>query len=281
MDQIQTELTRFEATCDQLTASLPACRVKEALRYALLGNGKRLRPLLVFSLLDQVRETDRQIAAALEMVHTYSLIHDDLPAMDDDDLRRGRPTVHKAFDEATAILAGDALLNLAFETIVNSNLTEDKKVLCLQILGNNAGIHGMILGQDQDMFPVENTTASIETMYLNKTGKLLGCALALGCVLSDQKTLYPSFQQIGEELGILFQLQDDLLEIEGDAALIGKSKDSDLKNEKKTYVRLIGIEQAKLEIQHRAAHIDHSIRKNLTSPEDLLMVIDLIKNRSH
>ena len=189
MVQTQTELSRFEATLDNLTTPLPQSKVKEALRYALMGNGKRLRPLLLFSLLKSVSEADRQIAAALEMVHTYSLIHDDLPAMDDDDLRRGRPTVHKAFDEATAILAGDALLNLAFETLAHAHLDDHKKVLCLQILGNNAGIHGMILGQDQDMFPVENTVSSIETMYRNKTGKLLGCALALGCVLSDQEKL--------------------------------------------------------------------------------------------
>lgn len=281
MVQIQTELGRFEATLDTLTLDLPQSRVKDALRYALLGNGKRLRPLLLFSLLEKVTQNDLRIAAALEMVHTYSLIHDDLPAMDDDDMRRGRPTVHKAFDEATAILAGDALLNLAFEVLSETPISDAKKVLCLGIISANSGIKGMILGQDQDMFPIDNTVTSIETMYRNKTGKLLGCALALGAVLSDQTDQASVLQFIGEDLGILFQLQDDLLEIEGDETQIGKSKNSDLKNEKKTYVRLVGIEAAKLDIQQRSLKIEQAIQKTVKDPVALLEVVSLIKNRSH
>lgn len=281
MVQIQTELGRFEATLDTLTLDLPQSRVKDALRYALLGNGKRLRPLLLFSLLEKVTQNDLRIAAALEMVHTYSLIHDDLPAMDDDDLRRGRPTVHKAFDEATAILAGDALLNLAFEVLSETPISDAKKVLCLGIISANSGIKGMILGQDQDMFPIDNKVTSIETMYRNKTGKLLGCALALGAVLSDQTDQASVLQFIGEDLGILFQLQDDLLEIEGDETQIGKSKNSDLKNEKKTYVRLVGIEAAKLDIQQRSLKIEQAIQKTVKDPVALLEVVSLIKNRSH
>jgi len=129
---MSSRLERFESILDSLTKDLPQSQVKDALRYALLGAGKRIRPQLIFSLLDQVTEDDLKIAAALEMIHTYSLIHDDLPAMDNDDLRRGRPTVHKAFDEAIAILAGDALLNLAYETVVQTSLSDQKKVLCIR-----------------------------------------------------------------------------------------------------------------------------------------------------
>jgi len=278
---MSSRLERFESILDSLTKDLPQSQVKDALRYALLGAGKRIRPQLIFSLLDQVTEDDLKIAAALEMIHTYSLIHDDLPAMDNDDLRRGRPTVHKAFDEAIAILAGDALLNLAYETVVQTSLSDQKKVLCIKILGSNAGLLGMILGQDQDMYPKDEQKETIRKMYLNKTGKLLGCALALGCVLSNQAALIDSFQKIGEDLGIMFQIQDDLLEITGDQVLIGKSKDSDLKNQKKTYVVVLGIKKAQDELAQIAYSVETAIKKLLIQPNEVLGVIESIKNRSH
>lgn len=277
----QTDLARLETLLDRVSENLPPSKVKDALRYALLGAGKRIRPQLLFSLLDEVTEADLILAAALEMVHTYSLIHDDLPAMDNDDFRRGRPTVHKAFDEATAILAGDALLNLAFEILGDAPLKDHKKVLCLQILGKNAGSRGMILGQDQDMFPTENTIRSITEMYRNKTGKLLGCALALGSVLSDRESVVDLMQSVGEDLGILFQIQDDLLEIEGNPSLIGKSTDSDLKNDKKTYVALMGLEQSKAEIRRLSENIDTAIHQNVEKPVKLLNIISMIEKRTH
>lgn len=278
---VQNNLKRFEETLDKLTCDLPQSKVKEALRYALLGTGKRIRPQLIFSLLTTVQEDDLKIAAALEMIHTYSLIHDDLPAMDNDDLRRGRPTVHKAFDEAIAILAGDALLNLAYETVLNTQLDAHKKLLCLEILSKNAGIFGMILGQDQDMYPENTLDTTIETMYLNKTGKLLGCALALGCVLSDRVELVDAFQSIGEQLGILFQIQDDLLEVYGDPELIGKSKDSDTKNDKKTYVIVAGVENAQSKLEQLSTELKQQIGTHLDQPQTLLSLINLIKNRTH
>ncbi|KAF0226547.1 MAG: Geranylgeranyl pyrophosphate [Erysipelotrichaceae bacterium] len=277
----QNNLERFEETLDSLTKDLPLSKVKAALRYALLGAGKRIRPQLIFSLLSTVNEDDLKIAAALEMIHTYSLIHDDLPAMDNDDLRRGKPTVHKAFDEAIAILAGDTLLNLAYETVLDTKLDEHKKLLCLRILTRNAGIYGMILGQDQDMYPENTLDTTIKTMYLNKTGKLLGCALALGCVLSNRFELIKSFQEIGENLGVMFQIQDDLLEVNGDLNQIGKSKDSDLKNDKKTYVVVAGIDEAKSQLEHLSTEIKYQINTKLDQPQSLLSLIDLIKNRTH
>jgi len=275
------ELVRFEETLDQLTKDLPVCQVKNALRYALLGAGKRIRPRLIFSFLTKIGEDEFKVAAALEIIHTYSLIHDDLPALDNDDLRRGKPTVHKVYDEAIAILTGDALLNLAFETILFSHLEEKKKILCLQILARNAGLSGMILGQDQDMYPDNFQDSTIRIMYQNKTGKLLGCALALGCVLSDQPQLADQFQNIGENLGIFFQIQDDILEITGDPRLIGKSKDSDLKNEKKTYVAVLGLERAKKELTDLYDHISAQIKTILNDPTRLINLINEIKNRAH
>jgi len=281
MAALQTDLMRLEAILDRLSHDLPQNKVKDALRYALLGAGKRIRPQLIFAMQNEVSDAALTCAAALEMIHTYSLIHDDLPAMDNDDYRRGRLTVHKAFDEATAILAGDALLNLAFEVLSEAPLPDHKKVLCFQILGRNAGARGMILGQDQDMFPIENTIESITAMYRNKTGKLLGCALALGCVLSERESLVETMQSVGEDLGILFQIQDDLLEIEGEPSLIGKSADSDLKNDKKTYVALMGINESKAEILRLSKQIDVVVRQNVQNPKQLLEVISMIEKRSH
>ncbi len=274
-------LERFETTLDELTNDLPESKVKAACRYALLGSGKRIRPQLIFSLLKQVGEDDLKIAAALEMIHTYSLIHDDLPALDNDDLRRGRPTVHKAFDEAVAILAGDALLNLAYETVHLTNLSDEKKVMCLKILSKNAGLYGMILGQSQDMYPANEQRETIRTMYVNKTGKLLGCALALGCVLSNQLDFVDRFQKIGEDIGIVFQIQDDLLEINGNPSLIGKAKDSDLRNDKKTYVAVLGPQEALIELNQILVSVENQIKNTLINPNQVLFLIDTIKNRTH
>lgn len=281
MAAMLTDLDRLEIVLDRLTLDLPDSKVKAAVRYALLGNGKRLRPLLVLSLIDHPGEADFEIACALEMIHTYSLIHDDLPAMDNDDLRRGKPTVHRAFDEATAILAGDALLNLAFETLAQSSLDPQTKIDCLKVMGANAGARGMVLGQDQDMFPTEFTIESIETMYRNKTGRLLGCALAVGAILSGRKELTQTMQMIGEELGILFQIQDDLLEIDGDPLVIGKSVNSDAQNDKKTYVALVGVDRSRSDVKHRYDAIRHEVMTKLDHPEKVLALFDQIIKRSH
>lgn len=278
---MRTELDRLETVLDRLTSDLPDSKVKAALRYALLGNGKRLRPLLVLSLIKEPLEADLEVACALEMVHTYSLIHDDLPAMDNDDLRRGKPTVHRAFDEATAILAGDALLNLAFETLAHTDLDPQTKVECLKVLGTNAGAKGMVLGQDQDMFPNSFTIESIETMYRNKTGRLLGCALALGAILSHRLDIKETLQKIGEELGILFQIQDDLLEIDGDPLVIGKSINSDQQNDKKTYVALCGVDRSKSEVKRRYEAIRLEVLDKVENPDKVLSLFDQIIKRSH
>jgi geranylgeranyl diphosphate synthase, type II len=181
-------LDRIEHRLKQLSQAWPVNKTSQAMTYALLGGGKRLRPRLVLSQVRTITDQAIDVACALEMIHTYSLIHDDLPALDNDDLRRGRPTVHKAFDEATAILAGDGLLNAAFETILKLDLEPAKLLACCKVLADSAGIHGMIGGQDSDLFDHLETKDAITSMYVRKTGKLLGAALALGAIVDDRNS---------------------------------------------------------------------------------------------
>ncbi len=245
MNKMVEEINQYLATSlDHLQEG----KVKEAMYYSLLAPGKRIRPILMLKVL-QAYNLDYHdyidVACAIEFVHTYSLIHDDLPAMDNDDLRRGRPTCHKAFDEATAILAGDALLTEAFNLIINSKLEDTKKVKCIRILGNASGQNGMVYGQQQDMF-FENKKANLEELqniHLYKTGKLIAAPLMMGGVIADQEDLTP-FKQLGLKIGLAYQIQDDILDIIGDEALIGKKVGSDLENHKSTYVALLGLEKS-------------------------------------
>ena len=223
--------------------------VKEAMYYSLLAPGKRLRPMMMLKVIQSYGVNYRpfiDIACAIEMVHTYSLIHDDLPAMDDDDLRRGRKTCHKQFDEATAILAGDALLTQAFVVISHSQIPDQQKIECLKILSSASGQEGMIYGQQQDIL-FENKKASLEDLmdiHLHKTGKLIIAPLVMGSILANHENDCEIFEEIGEKIGIAFQIQDDVLDIIGDEKLIGKKIGSDLSSHKSTYVSLLGIEKS-------------------------------------
>ena len=240
-------MNKFEnylnAKIDLLTPSV----TREAMRYSLLAGGKRLRPQMVFSVIEGYHlnnEIGYDYAAALEMIHTYSLIHDDLPAMDNDDLRRGKPTCHKQFDEATAILAGDGLLTYAFEVLAKADLPHN--ALAVQILAKCAGSSGMVLGQTLDMHEDSRVDyKALEEIYKYKTGCLFSAALMLGALASnkvDNKTL-STWDSIGTKIGIAFQIQDDLLDVRMDSATLGKSN-SDIRNEKVTAVSLLGEEQA-------------------------------------
>ena len=240
-------MNKFEnylnAKIDLLTPSV----TREAMRYSLLAGGKRLRPQMVFSVIEGYHlnnEIGYDYAAALEMIHTYSLIHDDLPAMDNDDLRRGKPTCHKQFDEATAILAGDGLLTYAFEVLAKADLPHN--ALAVQILAKCAGSSGMVLGQTLDMHEDSRVDyKALEEIYKYKTGCLFSAALMLGALASnkvDDKTL-STWDSIGTKIGIAFQIQDDLLDVRMDSATLGKSN-SDIRNEKVTAVSLLGEEQA-------------------------------------
>lgn len=223
-------------------------RLVEAMRHAALGGGKRLRPLLMIETAKAFGRSDHGVltaAAALECVHCYSLVHDDLPAMDDDDMRRGRPTVHKAFDEATAILAGDALLTIAFDLIGEEDVHADagKRLALSRDLARAAGLGGMAGGQMLDL-QSENRARSedeIRTLQSMKTGALIRYATRAGASLADAKPEdVARMTRFGELIGLAFQLADDLLDVEGDSVTLGKTAGKDIAAGKATLVALKG-----------------------------------------
>ena len=229
----------------------PQQRVFDAMAYSLLAGGKRLRPvimLLVCKMCGGNEISALPFACALEMIHTYSLIHDDLPAMDNDDLRRGRPTNHIKFDEATAILAGDALLNLAFEiTSANTGAADKTALRAISILARASGADGMIGGQIIDIKSENKKLTLDELKYLHslKTGALIRAAGACGAVLADADTAaIKSADEFCKNLGIAFQIRDDILDVTGDTKVLGKKTGSDAVNNKNTYVSLLSLEEA-------------------------------------
>ena len=225
-------------------------RLKEAMLYAVQSGGKRIRPLLtlaVGSAGTSSNEAELDLACALEMIHTYSLIHDDLPGMDDDDLRRGRPTVHKAFDEATAILAGDALLTLAFEVAANANLEAHQLVEAVKILSTASGMSGMISGQMKDIAS-EDVTIALEQMkeiHREKTGELLLAAVRLGNLFIDDAKMKEAFVSYATHFGLAFQIQNDLQDVCWTSEQTGKETGKDSELSKNTYSSLLGVEGAK------------------------------------
>lgn len=222
----------------------------DAMRYSLLAGGKRLRPVLVLEscrLCGGDRGQALPFAGAVEMVHTYSLIHDDLPCMDDDDLRRGRPTNHRVYGEATAVLAGDGLLTAAFETMLapGQSLPPERTLEAAGILARAAGGQGMVGGQILDMAGEGRTLGLLEVEELQrlKTGALIAAAAEMGCVVAggtaEQRS---SLRCYAESLGLAFQIQDDILDVIGDEAMLGKPVGSDARSEKTTFVSLKGLD---------------------------------------
>lgn len=223
-------------------------KVKEAMKYSLMAGGKRIRPLMMLQVIRSYGKDYHDyldVACAIEMVHTYSLIHDDLPGMDNDDLRRGRATCHKQYDEATAILAGDALLNEAVNVILKTTLSADLKISLLSTLYHASGINGMILGQTLDM-EFENKQANrdeLDLIHRHKTGDLISASMKMGALAIAPKDCQ-IWSEIGYKLGLAFQIQDDVLDVIGDSKVLGKKVGSDQSNNKSTYVTLMGIEQS-------------------------------------
>lgn len=231
-------------------------RIKEAIRYSLMAGGKRLRPVLCLATVEALAgnpedEFVLHTACALEMIHTYSLIHDDLPAMDNDRLRRGKETCHIVFDEATAVLAGDALLTLAFQILSESTKTDGNHTLkalrIIHILSLAAGHKGMIAGQMQDIAS-EGTPLSIDDldrMYAFKTGALIEAAIHSGSVLGDaSSTQEKQLLAYARNIGLAFQITDDILNVQGDPAIMGKSAGTDEIREKNTYPLILGIQKS-------------------------------------
>ena len=230
----------------------PKSKVKEAMLYSLQAGGKRIRPFIVLQVIRAYNQNNHDyidIACALEMIHTYSLIHDDLPGMDNDDLRRGKPTCHKQFGEATAILAGDGLLNEAVNIIIKTSLASDLKIALISCLYQASGISGMIYGQELDI-ENENKKLSIDklnTIHHYKTGKLLSCAFQLGGLIASPQDV-KVLKEIGYKVGLAFQIQDDILDVISDSKTLGKPVGSDASNHKETYTTLIGVEASQKEV---------------------------------
>jgi farnesyl diphosphate synthase len=236
-------------------------RLHEAMRYSALGGGKRLRPFLLLEcagLFAVDRRRALRAAAAVEMVHCYSLIHDDLPAMDDDDLRRGRPTNHRRFDEATAILAGDGLLTLAFEVLAAEETDPDPEVRCALVaaLGRAAGMAGMVGGQMIDLAAERRDLdlAQITELQQLKTGALIGFSCTAGAILGRAGPA-PSqaLADYAHDLGLAFQIADDLLDVEGDADSVGKGVGKDATAGKATFVSVLGVAGARAEAERLVA----------------------------
>ena len=275
---------RIEKVLAEKIDALADSKVKEAMRYSLIAPGKRIRPNLLYGVVKGYGLSESvadEFACAIEMIHTYSLIHDDLPAMDNDDLRRGRPTCHKQFDEATAILAGDGLLTYAFDVASSSTADPSIVVKCIQVLAQCAGSNGMVLGQDLDM---NESNASdwdyVRKVHKYKTGCLLSAPLMMGALVArkDDETVR-QWHEIGISLGLAFQIQDDILDVELSSEEFGKSN-SDEKNDKKTSVTLLGLEQSKERMISEYEKVKQSISEmHDFNGEQLISFIESIEKR--
>jgi len=245
--------SRVTATLERYLPAVttPPMRLHEALRYAVLGPGKRIRPVLCYTAGEAIGVPPEELdgaAAALELIHAYSLIHDDLPAMDDDDLRRGRPTTHRAFDEATAILAGDALQVLAFEILATDTaMTVDPaaRVEMMRLLAVASGTSGMAGGQAMDLAAAGNTLAlaEVEEMHRRKTGALIAASVMLAAAARPRlaEVQRRALERYGQALGLAFQIVDDLLDVEGDPAVVGKPVRADAAAARPTFPAVAGI----------------------------------------
>lgn len=236
--------------------------LKDSILYSLEAGGKRVRPILMMASCESYGKDYQavlSVAVALEMVHTYSLIHDDLPAMDDDDFRRGKLTNHKKFDEATAILAGDGLLTYSFDIVANEpTLSDQQKVYLLNELSKVSGPKGMVAGQILDMQAENKETnlQQLEQIHTLKTGQLLRFAIISGAYIGGAtKEQLEALETFAHYVGLVFQVQDDILDVDGDPELIGKAVGSDVGNFKSTYPKLLGLDGAK---QHKQLYVDNA-----------------------
>lgn len=231
----------------------PAEQLFAAMRYSVFNGGKRIRPALCFAAAEAIADSDHntaKVAAALEMVHAYSLIHDDLPAMDDDDLRRGKPTCHIQFDEATAILAGDALQCLAFEQLTQlSDLPAEVSLKLVAMLANYGGCNGMVTGQAIDLSATGNwlELEQLKQMHALKTGALIEASILMGALATHQadSEQLAALKEFAQAIGLAFQIQDDIIDVESSTEQLGKQQGSDRSNGKSTYTSILGVEAAR------------------------------------
>jgi geranylgeranyl diphosphate synthase type II len=264
--------------------------IKKSMNYSLEAGGKRIRPLLLFATLDAFGVDPAKgilAAAAIEMVHTYSLIHDDLPSMDDDDLRRGKPTNHKVFGEAIAVLAGDALLTYSFEVIgriPNEYATAETKIKLVIGLAKAAGTEGMVGGQVADMEGEGKTLTlgELEYIHIHKTGKLLGFSVLAGAIMADAtSSQLENLSAFAHHLGLAFQIQDDILDLVGNQELLGKPVGSDTTNHKSTYPQLLSLQGAKNALKTQINLSKQNLQRTGLNTNLLMNITDLIATRDH
>ncbi|NUF48654.1 (2E,6E)-farnesyl diphosphate synthase [Gilliamella sp. ESL0250] len=246
---LQERIDSFLTTC---ISQIEPSKLQQAMRYSLLAGGKRIRPILVYltgQMFNCPLSKLDEAAAAIELIHTYSLIHDDLPAMDNDDLRRGKPTCHIQFGEAQAILAGDALQSLAFSLLANSELIDaEAKIKMIAELAHASGVTGMCLGQSLDLQATHQSInlEHLQKIHCYKTGALIKASIRLGAFACSEiaKPYYLMLDHYAEAIGLAFQIQDDILDVIGEQSIMGKPQGSDLAHEKSTYPALIGLDNA-------------------------------------
>ena len=285
-DWIQPYEDRINSALD---TSLPQDKtiLTQAIRYSVLSGGKRLRPLLVYlasELGSAPTKAQDNVGCSVELIHCYSLIHDDLPAMDDDSLRRGKPTCHKKFGDAIAILAGDALQPLAYTLITESNQIEDKtKVKLVSILSKACGWDGMVEGQildisDHDYFSLEE----LDSMHMKKTGILIIACLEMGGMISDlPEPEIKLLKQFGKKVGLAFQIRDDVIDLESPPEVSGKAQGSDLIKEKLTYPSLIGIKASKERAIELSEEAKEFAKKLSGDSNKLIKLCDFIVQRDY
>lgn len=287
---------RIEQQLEQKLTALNIAdeHLAKAMQYGLLSGGKRLRPFLLYATAEalgaDVEQAD-SAAVAIEMIHSYSLVHDDLPAMDDDDYRRGKPTCHKVYGDANAILAGDGLLTAAFEVLANAEeYTAQQRLQLIQILAQASGGAGMVAGQSTDLNHVNKsmTLAELEAMHRNKTGALIRAAVLMGAVCASSTAAAPmsAVQQqaliaYADAIGLAYQIWDDILDVEGEASVLGKSQGKDQANNKPTYPALLGLDGARKKALELVESAQQALKELSTTSAALEDFANYIIQRNH
>jgi len=287
MSEFEKLLTSYQNRINsKLESLLPSddSILSEAIRYSVLGGGKRLRPILVY-LIGELGNAENDsldiLAGSVEIIHCYSLIHDDLPSMDDDDLRRGKPTTHKKYDEATAILAGDALQPFAFELVTTIDISVENKLSIIKSLAQACGYQGMVGGQIKDIHS-ENIkdVKSLDIMHSQKTGRLIQSSIETAGILSGlRKQDIESLIEYGDKIGLAFQIQDDIIDIESPSAISGKDQGSDVEKDKPTYPSIVGIENSKVRAFDLAKEAKEKLQLLERNTDNLCKLADYIVSR--
>ena len=284
---LQVWRDRIESVLDTALPSghLPPQRLHQAMRYATLGGGKRIRACLVYasgSMFNASPQALDAAAAAVEMTHAYSLIHDDLPAMDNDSVRRGKPTLHIAFDEATAILAGDALQTQAYLNLVQAQTGDAVRVAILQCLAEASGAAGMCGGQQMDMDATNQALSlnQLETLHSLKTGALIRASIRMGALIGNAgQAELNALDEFAHALGLAFQIRDDILDIEASSEQLGKTAGKDAEQNKSTYPALLGMAEAKNLLDEYAAKMQSSLSSLQHDTSALKQIAEFARNR--